>query len=111
MVKGTAACLVLLMILSMSTFAYAKEAKGSHKLVRGVVDVITAPVELPKQIYKATKESNPFVGITVGTLKGAGNLVTKALSGAFNIITFPFPKLVAEAELFPEKKPEPEEVK
>ena len=106
--KGVALGLVLLIMLSMVAPIYAKEAKGAKKMEKGVVSVITAPFEVPKQIYNTSKEQNALVGITAGTLKGLGSFVVKTLSGIFNILTAPFGTTEVESELFPEQRTAPE---
>lgn len=105
MVKSVAIVLAILIVLGMTGPAYAKVAKGSHKLEKGFIGLVTAPIEVPKHIYRASKESNPLIGLTIGTFKGAISFVTKALSGVFNIVTCPFGP-VMEAEVFPEEKAE-----
>ena len=43
-----------------------------HKMGRGVVNVLTGWLELPKQFHMGTQEDNPVAGMGVGLLKGTG---------------------------------------
>ncbi len=102
--KGIALGLALLIMMSMVAPIYAKEAKSAKKIEKGVVSIITAPFEVPKQIYNTSNEQNALVGITAGTLKGAASFVVKMLSGIFNVLTAPFGATEVESELFPEQR-------
>ena len=62
----------------------------AKKLGRGVVNILTGWVELPKNIYQTSAESNPFAGITVGLVKGLGMTVVRTGAGIYDTATFPF---------------------
>jgi putative exosortase-associated protein (TIGR04073 family) len=65
----------------------------SNKLVRGVANVATGWVELPKQIVVTFKEEGAVKGIFVGPLKGIGMTLVRTVSGVVEVATFivPFP--------------------
>lgn len=98
----TGICLVIL--LGMSGTAYAQKtvdnsppqevvAGMSNKFVRGVANVATGWVELPKQVVVTFKEDGVAKGIFVGPLKGVGMTIVRTVSGVGEILTFfhPFP--------------------
>lgn len=62
-----------------------------HKMGRGVVNVITGWIELPKQISLGKEEENPVVGIGQGLLKGAGLTLLRMGVGLYEAVTFPIP--------------------
>lgn len=76
-------------ILSMATPSYAQDA--TKKLGRGLVNVLTGWIELPKNIYETSVESNPLAGITIGLAKGLGMTVVRTGAGIYETVTFPFP--------------------
>lgn len=65
--------------------------KMFHKLGRGVVNVFTCWIEIPKNIAKEWSQYDPFTGFILGTCKGfawgAGRLAT----GLYDTVTFPLP--------------------
>ena len=62
-----------------------------HKMGRGLVNVLTGWIELPKQIHLGKQEDNPITGIGRGLLKGAGLTVLRAGVGIYEAVTFPLP--------------------
>ena len=89
MKKAFVICVALVMIIGMATASFAQDP--AKKLGRGVANVLTGWVELPKNIYNTSIEANPLVGITVGTAKGIGMSIVRTGAGVYEIITFPFP--------------------
>jgi putative exosortase-associated protein (TIGR04073 family) len=66
--------------------------QSGKKLLRGVVNVITGWVELPKNIYDTSIETNnPIKGITYGSLKGLGMTIVRTGVGAYDVVTFMIP--------------------
>lgn len=63
----------------------------SGKLVRGVANVGTGWVELPKQIVTTFQEDGALKGIVVGPLKGIGMTLVRTLAGVGEIVTFLVP--------------------
>ena len=89
MKKGLIACLAVLMIFSLATTCFAQDM--GKKLTRGLANILTGWVELPKNIYDTSVEDNIFSGLTVGLVKGAGMAVVRTGAGVYETITFPFP--------------------
>ena len=62
-----------------------------HKMGRGVVNVLTGWLEVPKQIHLGSQEENPVMGIGRGVLKGAGLTLLRGGVGIYEALTFPLP--------------------
>ena len=62
-----------------------------HKMGRGVVNVLTSWIELPKQVHMGSQEANPISGLGLGLLKGAGLTVLRGGVGVYEVLTFPIP--------------------
>lgn len=105
-------CVIILgifIILNMAKPSFAQDP--AKKLGRGLVNILTGWVELPKNIYQTSAESNPFAGITIGLVKGLGMTVVRTGAGIYDTATFPFPlpqgyKPVLDPEYVLEKKDE-----
>lgn len=76
-------------VLGAAPAAWAQDP--IHKMGRGVVNVLTGWIELPKQVQIGFQEENPVVGMGVGFLKGAGLTLLRAGVGVFEAVTFPIP--------------------
>lgn len=65
----------------------------ANKAVRGVANVTTGWLEIPKQISVSFCEDGPVQGVFVGPLKGIGMTVVRTVAGAGELVTFflPFP--------------------
>jgi putative exosortase-associated protein (TIGR04073 family) len=82
---------------SASGIASVDETKGgpSHmtgalrKLGRGIANVVTCPVELPRTVEKVALRDGWVAGTTVGGLQGAARMVLRAGAGVFEVLTFP----------------------
>ena len=62
-----------------------------HKMGRGVVNLLTGWIELPKQIHLGSQEDNPVAGLGWGLVKGAGMTVLRSGVGIYEAVTFPIP--------------------
>ena len=89
MKKGIIICVAMLIILSLTTTCFAQDP--AKKLARGVVNVLTGWVEIPKNIYDTSVEDNVFSGLTIGLAKGLGMAIVRTGAGVYEAITFPFP--------------------
>lgn len=94
MSKNATKCLVVLIavlvMVNMATLSYAQQ-DATKKLGRGLVNILTGWIELPKNIYETSVQSNPLAGITVGLAKGLGMTVVRTGAGVYETATFPFP--------------------
>ena len=65
--------------------------KMAIKLVRGVMNIATCVVELPKQTYLTVRDDGAS-GYIIGPLKGIGMTVYRALMGASETVLFLVPQ-------------------
>ncbi len=89
MKKALIIAVAIVTILSIATASYAQDP--AKKLGRGIANILTGWVEIPKNIYNTSIEQNPLVGLTVGTAKGIGMSIVRTGAGVYELITFPFP--------------------
>lgn len=89
LVKGIIISLVILVILNVAQVAYAQNML--RKLGRGVANILTGWIELPKTIYETSVEENIGMGLSVGLAKGLGMTVIRTGAGIYDTVTFPFP--------------------
>jgi len=61
------------------------------KLVRGVTNIATCVVELPKQSYLTVRDEGA-VGYVIGPLKGLGMMIYRAVMGAGETLLFLVPQ-------------------
>jgi putative exosortase-associated protein (TIGR04073 family) len=87
--RTAAAGLAAAIWLSSSPAVWAQDP--IHKMGRGVVNVLTGWIELPKQIQLGTLEHNPVAGAGWGLLKGVGLTVLRMGVGVYEAVTFPLP--------------------
>lgn len=95
--KATLLSLLLLLVFATSSFAFegqqpeAIAEKMAFKLVRGVTNVATAIVEVPKQSYITVRDRGS-VGYVVGPLKGVGMAFYRLVVGVAETVFFPVPQ-------------------
>ena len=91
MMRQRSALAVLLAsgILLGSAQAWAQDP--IHKVGRGIVNVLTGWIEVPKQLHLGAQEENPIAGIGQGLLKGVSLTVLRLGAGVFEAVTFPIP--------------------
>ncbi len=84
--------IVLMVFLTPSVFANIEvgDYSWSDKLSRGVLNVISSPVEIARSIHVTTNTNGPGYGWTVGLVKGVGLTVVRIGAGLVEIVTFPF---------------------
>ena len=87
--KVLAIALVVIAVLGMTTQCYAQDP--AKKLGRGLANVLTGWVELPKNIYDTSVEENVLSGLTMGLAKGVGMTIVRTGAGVYEAVTFPFP--------------------
>jgi putative exosortase-associated protein (TIGR04073 family) len=90
MAKRTITIILLaLMIINIASASYAQDM--ARKLGRGVGNILTGWIEMPKNIYDTSVENNVLAGITLGLVKGVGKTVMRTVVGAYETVTFPIP--------------------
>ena len=62
-----------------------------HKAGRGIVNVLTGWIEVPRQLQLGKQEDNPVNGLGMGLVKGVGLTVLRGGVGIYEILTFPVP--------------------
>ncbi len=79
-------------LLTCTGVAWAQDP--IHKMGRGVVNVLTGWVELPKQIGMGFSQEHPFTGAGSGFLEGVKLLAVRMGMGLYETVTFPvaYPK-------------------
>jgi len=87
---------LILCFIAVALPVFAQEGsvveKMGKKLGRGLVNVATGWIELPKNIYDTSVETNnPLMGLTYGLVKGVGMTVVRTGAGAYDVVTFLFP--------------------
>ncbi len=88
-VKFLVVCLVITAMLGMASYSYAQDP--AKKLGRGLANILTGWVELPKNIYDTSVEENVLSGLTMGLAKGVGMSIVRTGAGVYETVTFPFP--------------------
>lgn len=87
--KGLIIVVVMLMVVAIASSSYAQDP--AKKLGRGLANILTGWVELPKNIYDVSVEDNPLAGLTIGLAKGIGMTIVRTGAGIYEVVTFPFP--------------------
>jgi len=82
-------CCVIIAMVGMATQCYAQDPV--KKLGRGLANILTGWVELPKNIYDTSVEENVLSGLTMGLAKGVGMTIVRTGAGVYETVTFPFP--------------------
>ena len=65
--------------------------KAGNKLARGVTNLVTGWVEIPKRVNETTNQSGALSGFTWGLARGLGYGFVRTIAGGYETITFPFP--------------------
>jgi len=88
MVKALSIVLMAVLVLNFTSFAFAKTP--GDKLIRGVGNVFSGWLEVPKNIDKEWKASkNAGIGIFAGIIKGLCLGLGRTASGIWDAVTFP----------------------
>ena len=89
LLKGIIICVAILMVINIANACYAQDM--GKKIYRGLANIITGWIELPKNIYDTSVEDNPLSGLTIGLAKGVGMTIVRTGAGVYETVTFPFP--------------------
>ena len=86
--------LCMIFILAAVTNSFA-DSPAVEKLQRGIVNLVTAPVEIPKQVRASwiTGSEKTFhisAWLFYGFVKGLWMTPVRMVSGLWDIVTFPF---------------------
>ena len=81
------ALIACIAISTLSLSAIAQD-KDKDKLQNTTGNLLLGWTEIPKAVAAVTKDSdNPFLGITVGLLKGIANAFARTVSGVADVAT------------------------
>ena len=81
--------MVLALVIGSVAPVFAQDI--GHKLGRGLLNVATGWVEVPKGIRDGSQQENAVLGVTMGIFKGLGLGLLRTGVGAFEVVTFPIP--------------------
>jgi putative exosortase-associated protein (TIGR04073 family) len=62
----------------------------THKLGRGVINIMTGWIEIPKTIAAKWRETDPATGFVMGFIQGTGWAFCRTAAGGYDVVTFPF---------------------
>jgi putative exosortase-associated protein (TIGR04073 family) len=65
--------------------------ESGTKLARGVTNISTGWLEIPKQVHRIAAQEGWVTGAWRGPLEGLGMFVARTASGAYEVLTFPIP--------------------
>lgn len=88
---------VFVILLCVSTFSHAEPEQDSYaeqfisKSGNALANITTGWLEVPKNIYITTRETNIIYGFIGGTGMGIFHLAGRIATGVFNLITAPVP--------------------
>lgn len=63
----------------------------AKKLARGVTNLATGWLEVPKQVYEVGREEGWLVGLARAPFDGLGMSVARTVAGMYEMVTFPIP--------------------
>jgi len=58
-----------------------------NKLERGIINGATFWAEVPAKVFKVSKEQDPVLGLTLGTVEGTFNGILRGLTAIFDVVT------------------------
>jgi len=95
-VRTVGVAMVLVASLSGITAAQADEAQPlgrqvSEKFIRGMVNLSTGWIEVPRQIYEVGTNEGWVQGVLRGPFDGIGMFFARTVAGAVEMATFPVP--------------------
>lgn len=96
MTKSTLSILFASLLMLASSNLFAEEQRGygekvGYKALNGLANIVTSPLEIPKNIINTTNQSNVAYGFVGGLAKGILNTAGRIASGVADLVTFPLP--------------------
>ena len=85
------ASILLLFVLLIYPASTSQASSPTAKLGRGIANVITGWVEIPKRIAETSNTQGMAAGLTWGLLRGMGHGFVRTAAGFYELFTFPFP--------------------
>lgn len=71
--------------------AEMQPGRAVSKLGRGIINIFTGWVEVPKRVIETSHDSGAAAGWTWGLLRGVGHGFIRTAAGFYELVTFPFP--------------------
>ena len=95
-VLGVAVALVMVVgaprgVAHAHTSSQSKPGGAVTKLGRGVANIVTGWVEIPKRIYETSHAQGAVAGLMWGVVRGVGYGFVRTAAGFYELFTFPFP--------------------
>lgn len=84
------------------------ESQITHKLVRGLLNLSTGWMEVPRQIYEVGRTEGWMTGVLRGPFDGIGMLFARTAAGVVEVATFPVPLPTYQPLVIPAYVWEPE---
>ena len=81
--------LIICATVLFSHFAYADNP--IEKLGRGIANLLTGWIEIPKEMIALKESEGDISGLLVGPFSGLWKALVRTSAGAYEIVTFPFP--------------------
>lgn len=85
------ACCIFFTISARAEEQQSYISNVGHKTLNGFTNIVTAVLEIPKNIINTTNDSNIIYGVFGGAAKGTINTVGRLVTGVTDIVTFPIP--------------------
>lgn len=79
---------LVICLISAAPGALADE--WGDKLSRGLVNIVSSPVEIGRTVINVSEDEGPAVGWTLGLIKGIGRTGLRLGAGVLEVVTFPF---------------------
>ena len=106
--KKISACMIII-VLIVSLFCVQSPCFAQNmlrKLGRGVANVTTSTLEVPKAIQESFYDDGPMAAATYGLLDGIYKFIARTVVGLFEIVTFRTAPPEYEAIFIPFHMPE-----
>jgi len=68
----------------------ARADSWGDKLSRGLVNIVSCPVEIGRTVINVSEKEGPAEGWTLGLVQGIGRTVLRLGAGVVEVVTFPF---------------------
>lgn len=91
-IKIWAMASLLIAVFSNSAFADSDmdDNTWGDKLNRGLLNIVSSPVEIARSIHGGNQKEGYAYGWTVGLVQGLGRTFLRLGSGVIELVTFPF---------------------
>lgn len=88
--KAIIISIIIVSLFAIQSISFAQN-NMLRKLGRGVANVATGAIEVPKAIQETFYEEGPVAAVSWGLLDGLYKFVARTVVGAYEIVSFPIP--------------------